>query len=295
MDTDAVLVIGATGQQGGAVARALLARGVRVHAFVRDPAGAPALALQDAGAVLVPGDLDDRQSLESALAGVRRVFMALTMMTGPVITAEGIALEERRGKAVADLAARAGIDHLVYSSLSGAGQGTGIPYIEGKERIERHLHARNLPATVLRPVSFMENFLSYNRPALIDGELTVSLAIGPTTPLALIAVADIGQAAALAFAHPGDLVGRHLHISGDLRTGPQIAEVFGRAAGRPARFSTLPLERLRAFDPQVAAMFAWFEQRPAPEPDPALKAHRFEPMTLERWVRSIDWRPPTSP
>jgi uncharacterized protein YbjT (DUF2867 family) len=108
-----VLVIGATGQQGSATAQHLLERGRMVRALVRDPASPAANALQRAGANLVVGDLDDPASLRTAMDGAHGVFLVLTMMAGPRISPEGVVAEERRGKAVADLAQASGIQHLV--------------------------------------------------------------------------------------------------------------------------------------------------------------------------------------
>jgi len=71
--------------------------------------------------------------------------------------------------------------------------------------------------------------------------------------------------------------------------GPQIAEVFGRAYQLRARFAPLPIERLRAFDPQVAAMFEWFDRRTADQPDlPRLRALHPRLLTLAAWVRDAD-------
>jgi uncharacterized protein YbjT (DUF2867 family) len=85
-----VLVIGATGQQGGATARHLLERGRTVHALVRDADAPAAKALQEAGASLVAGDLDDPASLRVAMKGAQGVFLVLTMMVGPRISPEGV-------------------------------------------------------------------------------------------------------------------------------------------------------------------------------------------------------------
>ncbi len=115
-----MLVVGATGQQGGATAHHLLERDRTVRALVRDPASPVANALQRAGANLVVGDLDGPSSLRTAMEGAHEVFLVLTMMVGPKISPEGVVAEERRGKAVADLARESGIEHLVYSSLNGA-------------------------------------------------------------------------------------------------------------------------------------------------------------------------------
>jgi uncharacterized protein YbjT (DUF2867 family) len=287
-----VLVIGATGQQGGAAARALLERGWVVHALVRDENKPAARLLGEAGARLIAGDLDDLQSMRAAMRSVSGVFLALTMMTGPRVTLEGVAAEERRGKAVASIASQAGIEHLVYSSIGGAGQYTGIPHIDSKTRIEEHIGALGLPATVLRPVSFMENFASFNRPVLDGGQLVVSLALRPQTQFPLVATRDIGVFAALAFENRDGYVGRHVQIAGDCLTGPLIANAFASACGVPARFRQLPIEQLRAFDSEVAAMFEWMDHGPPAGLDvAALRAEHPGLMTLQDWLEATGWKP----
>jgi uncharacterized protein YbjT (DUF2867 family) len=290
--TGPILVTGATGQQGGAAAHALLERGFEVRALVRDENKPAARQLADAGAALAVGDLDDPASLRSALQSVRGVFLVLTMMTGPRITPEGVAAEERRGRAVVSLASELGVDHLVYSSVGGAGQHTGIPHLESKTRIEEHIRALGLPATVIRPALFMDNFAAFNRPALDHGELVVSLALRPQIRLPLIATRDIGVFAAIAFGHPERYLGEIVPLAGDCLTGPQIADSFAGATGMPARFRQLPIEQLRAFDPDVAMMFEWLDQRETSEPDlAALRAEYPGLMNLADWLRVTGWQP----
>jgi uncharacterized protein YbjT (DUF2867 family) len=287
-----VLVIGATGQQGGATARHLLERDRTVRALVRDPASPAAMALRRAGADLVAGDLDDPTSLRAAMEGAHGVFLVLTMMAGPRISPEGVVAEERRGRAVADLARHSGIEHLVYSSLNGASARSGIPYYESKARIEEHIHALGVPATILRPVSFMDNFATYNRPVLHDGELVVNLAVRPELPMQLISVRDIGAFAAIAFDRPDQYLGRTVEIAGDVLTPPQIAETFGRACGLPARFRQTPIEQVRAFDVQLAQMFTFFNEDPSELAGlPALQAEHPGLMRLETWLRETGWKP----
>jgi uncharacterized protein YbjT (DUF2867 family) len=287
-----VLVIGATGQQGGSAARALLERGWAVHALVRD-AGAPgAQVLREAGAALVTGDLDDPATLRDAMSAVHGVFLVLTMMTGPHVTLDGVAAEERRGKAVAEIARETGIGHLVYSSLYGADLHTRIPHVESKGRIEERIRVLGLPATILRPVSFMDNFATYNRPVLAEGEVVVSLALRPETRLQMIATRDIGVFAAIAFEQPERFVGQDIDIAGDDLTGPAIAETFSLACGLPACFRQVPIGQLRAFDEEVAKMFEWLDSRTAQRPDfIALRASHPGLMTLETWLRETGWKP----
>lgn len=287
-----MLVIGATGQQGGAAARALLARGATVHALVRDAGKPAAQALHQAGVHLVTGDLDDPESLRAAMKNVHGVFLVLSMMTGIRITPEGVVAEEHRGKVVADTAAEAGIGHLVYSSVAGADQHTGIPHLESKGRIEEHIRALGLPATMLRPVFFMDNFATHSRPVRVGGELVVNLAMRPDTRMQLISTHDIGAFAAIAFDQPERFIGRHVTIAGDDLVGPEIAERFGQAAGLPARFQQTPIEQLRAFDEEVARMFEWMDSGEAEIGDlAALREVHPGLMTLRSWLRTTGWQP----
>jgi uncharacterized protein YbjT (DUF2867 family) len=289
---DPVLVIGATGQQGGTAARALLERGRAVRALVRDESKPAARLLHDAGASLVTGDLDDPDSVRSAMRSTSGVFLALNMMTGPRVTLDGVAAEERRGRSVVRIAGDVGIRHLVYSSIAAAPLDTGVSYVASKTRIEEQIRALGVPATILRPVSFMENFASFNRPVLADGRLVISFALRPETRLPLIAARDIGVFAAMAFGNPDRFMGKELGIAGDCLTGPQIADVFAATCGLPTVFRSLPIERLRAFDPEVARMFEWMDAQPAAEPDlAALRAEHPGLLTLGSWLQATGWRP----
>lgn len=123
-----VAVVGATGQQGGAVARSLLDAGAKVRALVRDPGKPSAQALVSAGAELAIADLEDSRTLRTAFDGASRVFLMTTMGSD-----RGTAGETADGIAVADAAQAAGVEHLVYSSVGGAERHTGIPHFESEE------------------------------------------------------------------------------------------------------------------------------------------------------------------
>src|SRR6266536_1274431 len=144
-----VLVLGATGNQGGAVARELLHRGWPVRALTRDPRSAKSQALAAAGAQLVAGDLEDPQSLDAALSGAYGIYSVQTFM-GP----DGIAGEERQGRAIAEAAARVKVEHFVYGSVGGAERNTSIPHFESKHRIG---HPHPLPRTGTRPAAAVQH------------------------------------------------------------------------------------------------------------------------------------------
>src|SRR5262245_23292770 len=98
-----ILVLGATGRQGGATTHHLLTKGWRVRAFVRDPKKPAAQALQQAGAEIIQGDYDDQASLAAAMQGVYGVF-----------SVQASADEVRQGKNIADTAREASVQHFVY-------------------------------------------------------------------------------------------------------------------------------------------------------------------------------------
>src|SRR6185503_12341556 len=124
-----ILVIGATGHQGGAVVRQLLRTDFKVRAFTRDPMGTKALPLFDLGVELVKGDMDDYDSLLNAMRDVYGVFCAINMMEG------GVQKEEERGRQVAGAVKQTGVLHYIYSSVGGADRNSGIPHFESKWHI----------------------------------------------------------------------------------------------------------------------------------------------------------------
>src|SRR5437867_4816312 len=178
-----VLVTGATGNQGGAVAHELLAGGgYRVRAMTRKPEGEKARALKDRGAEVVPGDLNDAASLRKAMDGAWGVFAVQNTWEA------GVEGEEEQGHRQARLARDAGVEHYVYTSVASADRKTGIPHFENKSRIEDTVRSLGFPShVIIRPVFFMENLLSpWFKPAIDQGQL--AMAVKPETRLQMIAV-----------------------------------------------------------------------------------------------------------
>ncbi|SNT34398.1 NmrA/HSCARG family protein [Actinacidiphila glaucinigra] len=221
-----VLVMGATGQQGGATARHLLADGWHVKALVRDPAAPAARELGRLGAELVCGDMDDLASLEAAALGAYGVYSVQ-----PAFIAPGFAENElQRGLNVAEAAAYANVEHLVYSSVAAADSNSGVPHWEAKWRIEQHIRSLDIPATVLRPVMFMEVHADplYG----LTGARAAIRGIPVHGTVQLIAVRDIGAFAALAFDYPEYYVGKAIEIAGDELTVEELLAAASRAVGR---------------------------------------------------------------
>jgi uncharacterized protein YbjT (DUF2867 family) len=252
-----VLVTGATGRQGGAAAAALLRDGVPVRALVRDESTEPARALARQGAELVRGDLDDEASLERACDGVRAVFSVqrrptsragygLQQAQAPVDAAPVRADAELvQGLRLVAVARAAGVLQFVQASASAVGRfpvplpepGAPPDYAESKGRIEHAVRTAGFDAwTILRPSAFLENFLHY----LDDDRLVTGY--DPEARIPVVAVRDIGAAAALAFAEPARLHGVELELAGELCTVGQVAEAMSAAWGRPVQAPVLTLD-----------------------------------------------------
>jgi uncharacterized protein YbjT (DUF2867 family) len=254
-----IAVIGATGQQGGSTVDALLARKQAVRALVRDTESAGAGALRARGVEVVAADQENGESLQRALVDVAALFFVTTFQG-----ADGTEGETRRGVTVADAAARAGVPHVVYSSVGGAERATGIPHFESKYRVEQRL-SKVVPAKFVRPTFFMENLA----PQLADGgsgELVLRLPVAGDVPLQMIAVRDIGAAAARLLIDPAAIDGDAVELAGDELTMAQVADRVAAELGRPTRYEGLPIDVL-GDDGDIRAMFQWFTTVPAYQAD----------------------------
>lgn len=281
---DLILVTGATGQQGGAVARELLGAGHRVRAMTRKPNGDAAKAVAALGAEIVKGDLDDPASLKQALAGAWGVFAVQNTWEA------GVEQEEVQGKRIAELAKAAGVQHFVYTSVGSAHRHTGIPHFDNKARVEEKVRQLGFPSFfILRPVFFMENWASpWFKPSIDQGTLAVS--VMPDTKLQMIAVTDVGKYGKVAFEKHAELNGQALDIAGDELTMPQTAAVLSKAAGKAVSHFRVPIEEVRKSSEDFALMLEWFDAK-GYEADIPGNAKRFgiTPTTLADWAENVPW------
>lgn len=246
-----VLVIGATGNQGGATARALLDRGVAVRALVRDTRSDKAQALKERGAELVIGDLDDAASLVAAAEGADGVFS----IPYPDVTDLAGDAEVIRGRNVVEAARKAGVAQVVHSSVSGAGEFHRTQpgwaegrwdkhYWESKAAIDEAVRTGGFERwTVLKPATFMENLTGWSYLFGDWSSGTIITGFAADTLIPWIAVDDIGEAAAIAFTEPGRLDGMDVELAGDMLTMTETAAILSEVTGRTISAPVLsPLE-----------------------------------------------------
>ncbi len=278
-----IVVTGATGQQGGAVVRSLITRGWKVRALVRNPEKPAAQQLAKDNVELVKGDLFTPSSLDKALNGAYGVFSVQTFAE------TGIAGEIIQGRLLAEAAHRTHIRHFVYTSVGGAERENGIPSFESKWQIEKYIRALNLPATIIRPVFFMDNFERFFG-VPIKQQQKIILPVHPHTRLQMIAAEDIGTFVALAFEQPSDFLGKALEIAGDELSMTEIAETFSRVMQRPIQFVEQPMDEAVQSNPENAVMMQWFNEQGYQAVIPALRALYPPLLNLETWLRQSGWQ-----
>ncbi|MCW5254146.1 NmrA family NAD(P)-binding protein [Streptomyces sp. SHP 1-2] len=288
-----VLVAGATGRQGGATARALIAAGIPVRALVRDPATDRAKAVEALGAELITGDLDDPGSVRRAAEGARAVFSVQM----PDMDGRGFDGEVAQAVNLIEGTRAAGVPQFVHTSVSGAGQHVSWvkdqwawmePYYSAKAGIQDRVREAGFRHwTLIKPGFFMENFLPSARimfPRGVEGGLVTLLK--PATQLSLVAVADIGTAAAAAIAGPERLDRAELELAGDFLSMTDIAATLSRALGVELAAPDMTGEEATAAGmPDMGFAQACINEEPQPARPGFAKDLGLPLTTFEEWAR----------
>jgi uncharacterized protein YbjT (DUF2867 family) len=272
-----VLVFGATGTQGGAVARALLDRAVPVRALVRDPRSERARSLVDLGAELVVGDLGDEWSLAKAFSTVAVAYAITTPFEN------GADAEVRQGDTIIRAAAQAGLPWLILASVAAADRAP-VPHFASKARIEARLRAASVPWTVVAPSYFYENVLAASQ-SISEGVLPLPLPVD--TPLHQVALRDLGAVVAAILDRRDEHLYTRIEVAADAPTPDQMAAAFG------VRAVETSVRELAQRNPDLAAMYTFLAETGYGIDVPALRARYPE----VAWSCFTDWaaeleRPP---
>jgi uncharacterized protein YbjT (DUF2867 family) len=280
-----VLVTGATGRQGGAVIRHMVPKGWRLRALTFRAEGAAVQKLAQQGVKVVKGNMEDPASLEPAMRGAYGVYSVQDFWS------VGVKREVQQGKNLADAAKKAGVQHFVYSSAGGAERNTGIDHFESKWEVENYIRKLGLPATMIRPAGFMENYyIDQVEIGILKGKLMDP--IRGDKSYQTIANDDIGSFVALAFERPKEFIGMELEIAGSELTNLEAAQVFSRVLGKSVKFQKLPMPIVRlALGKEFYQMFRWFNESGFKADIPGLRRRYPEIRlhTLEEWLRAEGW------
>jgi uncharacterized protein YbjT (DUF2867 family) len=251
-----ILVTGATGKQGGAVARHLLQQGFTVRALTRDTTKLAARALATKGVEVIKGDMEDASSLRKAMKDVYGVFSVQNYWEKNV----GYDGEIRQAKNLAQAAKEAGVSHFVQSSIANCDNAKGVKHAESKWEIEKLVASLGLPHTFFRTVFFMDNFFI---PKV--GAMTFPMLAGGlhrNTRFHLLAVDDIGWFVAAAFAQPEKYLGQTLEIAGDSLTVKEMKQMYYKVLGKRPSALKLPAWLLGLMNREFLEQLRWNNRVP---------------------------------
>lgn len=274
-----VLVTGASGQQGGAVLNALLARGHQVRALTRKPDSEWAASVASRGVEVVAGDFTDQESLVRAATGVDTIFLMTTFMEA------GIDAEIEQGLAMVEAANQANVGHLVFTSVASADKATGIPHFDSKFKVEEAIIASGISYTIVAPVFFMENITSpWYLPGILDG--TLAMPMPADAALQQIAVETIGQFVASIIERRESVFGQRFDIASDEKTGDEVAQILSEKLGRTIGYAGFSPDALREENEDFAIMFDWFIETGYSTDTSALRAEfpNVSWVDLKSWV-----------
>lgn len=282
-----IAVVGATGSQGGGLARAILEdpeHEFRVRALTRSARSEKARALADAGAEVVEADLDDGPSTRRAFEGADGAFVVTNYWAERSPEEEATRTRAAMELAQADTAAlaakQAGVGHVIWSTLEDTrdffGTDQGVPDVDGTYKVP-HFDAKaeadavfreyDVPTTFLRTTFFFEGFAGGLGPSRgDDGTLVLTLPMSDQK-MSGIAVGDIGRTALGVFRRGQELVGATVSIAGDHLTGEQYAAALGDALGERVLYRPLGWDEFRAQGfpgaVEMGNMFQYYAQNSA--------------------------------
>ncbi|XP_068945475.1 nmrA-like family domain-containing protein 1 [Petaurus breviceps papuanus] len=262
-----IVVFGATGSQGGSVARAILEdKDFSVRALTRDVTRPAALALRDLGAEVVRCDLNDQESVKEALKGAYGAFLLTTYWSD--FNKEK---EVQQGKIVADASKQLGLKHVVYSGLENVKKLTKgkleVPHFDGKGEVEEYFWSLGVPMTSVRVPPYFENFLSIWKPVKAsDGDYYNLLLPMNDIPMDGISVADLGPAVLSIFRSPEEFLGKAVGLSAEFLTIQQYADILSKTLGKVFKDAKMTPEACEKLGfpgaKEIANMMRFFHMKP---------------------------------
>jgi uncharacterized protein YbjT (DUF2867 family) len=255
-----IAVVGATGAQGGGLARAILSdtsSGFAVRALTRDPNSEKAKELAKRGAEVVAADVDDVESLKRAFQGAHGAF-CVTFFWAHFSPERELASATNMARA----AKHAGLEHVIWSTLEDTRRWVPlsdnrmptlmgkykVPHLDSKGEADHVFRDSGVPTTFLLTSFYWENFIYFGMGPKRgpDGKLAITLPMDDKK-LSAIAAEDIGKCAFGIFKRGREFIGKTVGIAGEHLTGAQMAAAFSKALGQEVRYNSVPPDVYRSF------------------------------------------------
>ena len=245
-----ILIVGATGTLGRQVARRALDEGYKVRCLVRSPK--KAAFLKEWGAELVPGNLCQPQSLQSALEGVDAVIDAATAKATDNLSMKQVDWD---GKvALIQAAKAAGVERYIFFSILDAEKYSNVPLMEIKRCTELFLSEAVMNYTILRLSGFMQGLIGqYGIPILENQAIWVT---GESSPIAYMDTQDIAKFAVRALSVPATEKQTFAVVGSRAWSAEEIISLCERLTGKQAKITRMPLNLLRIMR-SVSRFFQW--------------------------------------
>lgn len=255
-----ITVFGATGAQGGSLARAILNdknSEFSVRAVTRDPDSDKGRELAGMGAEVVAADIDDKQSMKQALDGAYGAYF-VTFFWAHFSPEKELA----EARSMAEAAKEAGIQHAIWSTLEDTRKWVPlednrmptlqgkykVPHFDAKGQADRFFIDLGVPTTFFRASFYWDNFIYFGSGPKKgpDGNLYLTFPLDDKK-MAGIAAEDIGKCAYGVFKKNGELIGKTIGVAGEHLTGQQMAEAMSKTLGQEVRYNNVTPETFRGF------------------------------------------------
>lgn len=299
-----IFVAGGTGRQGGAVAKRLIEQGWQVRTITRNPSSQSAQKLRDLGVEVVQCDLSDLTALTDAVKGAYGVFGVTEFWE------HGYKTETEHGINLVEAARTNGVEHFVFSSVGGIDRTRGmrIRHFDSKYKIEESLKKSGMKWSILRPVTFYENFVSPRyKKSIASGRFR--FVIKREIPFQMLAMQDLGVFAEQAFSGDPFYALQAVELASQRLTMDDFAAVLGKSLNRTVEYRPMrkSLVWLMAVMVEITRtgghyktgwallrMFDWMNASPTGGWNadlPRLSKQHPDLMSVEDWVDSVDWCP----
>ncbi|GAA5979730.1 hypothetical protein JCM11641_004068 [Rhodosporidiobolus odoratus] len=276
-----ILIVGATGKQGGSVVRALqkLPNPPAIRALSRNPASPAAEKLKAQGIEVVKGSLTDAASLRAALKGAASAFLVTN------VTGKGEIPEDEQGKAFLSAALETSLPYLIFTSVSDATPTCGVPHFETKAKVEQAIKESGIKHTILAPVAFYDNFPRKSGLATFAGMGLFEAAL-QGKELKMVACDDIGYIAAQALTNPNRYSGRHIPLAGDSLTMSQVRSTYAKVQNTSVSKAWFPSWIVNILPHDFNRMLLMFREKGFVQADPEGLRREFPQVrTFEQWLR----------
>ncbi len=259
-----ITVFGATGGQGQSVALALRESAYKVRALTRNPDSNAAKSLLSKGCEVVKVDMDDKASLEKAIAGSYGVF-AVTNYWGLLGENPETAFDREvtQGKNIGDICKKEGVKHLIYSGLEHVKEIIGKPcdHFDTKGIVEKYLDEIKVPNTSTRIAFYYDNFVNFPPQKGDDGTYTMTWPMNG--PMDAVGITDLGPAVVSILNSPDKYIGEKIGIGGDRMTMAEYAAIISEVTGKKLTYNQVPVEVFAKFPfpgaDDMAIMFEFYD------------------------------------